>query len=96
MSRLCESGLKAALLLAAAERLDEEVVVNVNDIIKAFSYVERWKQHALNVVANAGKTATEKELENVYRFVQDNPGVYRSKIMQVFRQLAQPTRYSPH
>jgi hypothetical protein len=85
MSRLCESGLKAAVLLAAAERLDDEVTVHIGDIIKAFSYVERWKQHALNVIANAGKTSTEKELENVYHFVQDNAGAHRSKIMQVFR-----------
>jgi hypothetical protein len=85
MVRLAQSGLKAAILVAAAERLDDEVVVRETDILHAFAYVERWKQYALNVVANAGKTASEKELERVLKFVQDNTGCSRSQLMQVFR-----------
>jgi len=83
MARLCGSGLKAAMLLAASEKLAQDViVVEKHHIVQAFYYVERWKQHALNVVANAGKTTTEKELERIYAYIQEYPGVTRSKVMQ--------------
>jgi hypothetical protein len=83
MARLAQSGLKAAILLAATRALQEGVVtVELTDIQQAFFYVERWKQHVLNVVANSGKTATEKELIRVYTFIQEFPGTLRGKIMQ--------------
>jgi hypothetical protein len=89
MARLCISGLKAAVLLAAADRLQEgEITVTIDHIIKAFSYVEKWKIHALNVVANAGKTTTERQLEKIYDFVQEYPGSGRGKVMQRFRLVA--------
>lgn len=86
MARLCTSGLKAACLIAAT-RLEPEIVVNVNDLLVAFSYVETWKSHAINVVANAGKTAHEKKMERIYEAITDagNEGILRSRLMQLFR-----------
>lgn len=88
MQRLCVSGLKAAVLIAAADRLTDKVVVTESDLIQAFLYVERWKTHALNVVANAGKTATEKQIERIFDQIQKEPGVLRSTLMQRNRLVA--------
>lgn len=85
MVRLCSSGLKASVILAAAARLEDSVVVTEMDLIKAFSYVESWKTHAINVVVNAGKTSSEKLLERIYGMIQEHPGMKRSMIMQTHR-----------
>lgn len=86
MARLCTSGLKAACLIAAT-RLEPQVTVTVNDLLVAFSYVETWKSHAINVVANAGKTAHEKKMERIYEAVVSagDDGILRSRLMQLFR-----------
>lgn len=83
--RLSQSGLKAAVLLAAADDLaTDTVIVREHHIVKALYYVENWKKHALNVVANAGRTTTEKELQKIYTYVCEQPGSSRGKIMQKF------------
>ncbi len=86
MVRLCTSGLKAAVLLAAT-RLERKIVLTEQDLIRAFSYVETWKSHAINTVANSGKTAKEKVLERVYQTILESgdDGILRSKLMQIYR-----------
>lgn len=86
MVRLCTSGLKAAVLLAAT-RCEGEIVVTEHDLLKAFFYVDTWKTHAIAVVANAGKSPEEKIMERVFHMIDDagNEGVMRSKIMQTYR-----------
>lgn len=86
MVRLCTSGLKAAVLLAAT-RLDSKIVVGVSDLVSAFAYVETWKSHAINVVANSGKTAQEKVMERIYQTIAESGerGMGRGKLMQLFR-----------
>lgn len=87
LARLTTSGLKAACLLSASQGLKDRVVVDLPTLIKAFSYVDQWKQHAIAVVANAGKTPAEKILEMVYEYIEQNyeVGAARSTIMQRFR-----------
>lgn len=85
MDRLSKSGLKMAVITAASERLDDEIVIEKNDIIHAFSYIERWIEHSISIITNAGKSADEKELERIVNWITDNPGVARGNIMQRFR-----------
>lgn len=83
--RLCKSGLKAAVLMAASSRLADDVIVTEQDLVRAFYYVEQWMQHTLYIIANIGKTTTEVNLDKVYRYIVANPGCHRSRVMQMFR-----------
>lgn len=84
MDRLSKSGLKAAALIAAAERMNDDIVVHKNDIIHAFSYIERWIEYSFEVATNSGKSADERTLDQVSKFIATNPGVSRGKIMRRF------------
>jgi hypothetical protein len=83
--RLCKSGLKAAVLLAAADRLEDKVVVTEQDLIRAFYYVEQWTMHTIEVIKNIGKTTQERTIEKVYGTIKRRPGILRSQLMQNFR-----------
>ena len=86
MDRLSKSGLKIALLIAAERQDPQEkgyVDVEVKDILKAISYIDRWRMHSINILENVGKTATEKKVEFVYKFIRaSRSGVMRSTLMQ--------------
>lgn len=83
MDRLAKSGLKMAVLLAAA-RKEETVIVTEEDLIRAFMYVEQWAEHTFELIDNLGKTASERSLERIYTAILKNPGVSRSTIMQSY------------
>lgn len=83
--RLCKSGLKAAVLMAAGTRLVDDVTVTERDLVRAFFYIEQWMQHTMYIIANIGKTASEMNLEKVYNYINSNPNISRSRIMQNFR-----------
>jgi len=83
--RLCKSGLKAAVLMAASSRLVDDVTVTERDLVRAFFYIEQWMQHTLYIIANIGKTSVEVNLEKVYNYIHANPGIARSRIMQAYR-----------
>ena len=82
--RLAKSGLKAAVLIAASRRLDEHVVVTEEDLVKAFSYVEAWREHTMLVLNNIGKSAQEKTISLILEAIIRKPGVYRSELMQKY------------
>ena len=86
MDRLCKSGLKAAVLLAASNQT-ENVVVDLHYLIKAFSFVESWKMHAIEVITNAGKTASELTMERVFEAIQASGtiGMKRTTLMRTFK-----------
>lgn len=79
--RLSKSGLKAAVLLAALQ-MDEKVVVTERELIKAFSYVEYWRQGAIQLLTNIGRTASERQTQNLLRSIMREPGIMRSVLMQ--------------
>lgn len=83
MDRLAKSGLKMATLIAAS-RMDDEIVVTVEDLVKAFVYIEQWSEHTMALITNLGKTASERSMERVYAAVKKSPGVSRSTVMQNF------------
>ncbi len=80
--RLAKSGLKMAVLLAAARITAGEVVVEESDIVRAFYYIEMWGVHTLELIVNIGKTATERGLERIYQSILRKPGISRSALMQ--------------
>lgn len=82
MDRLAKSGLKMAVLLAAATRLQETVIVEEGDIIRAFKYIERWRQYTLELLESVGKGASERQLERIIASIKRHPGVGRSTLMQ--------------
>jgi hypothetical protein len=84
MSRLGISGLKMAILIAASDKLGEQVLVQERDIVQAFYYITKWKQHTLDVVMNAGKSRAEKEIERIYQTICQNPGIMRASLMQMY------------
>lgn len=82
--RLAKSGLRAAVLIAAARRLEDEVIVTEEDLVKAFSYVEFWRTFTIEVINGIGRSTSEQMISRVLRFVDSNPGCSRSQIMQQF------------
>lgn len=80
--RLSKSGLKMAILLAAARTTEGEVVVTKQDILHAIYYIQQWGVYTLDLIYNIGKSASERQLEQVYRAVVRTPGIGRSQLMQ--------------
>ncbi|MEQ1675046.1 MAG: DUF3987 domain-containing protein [Chitinophagaceae bacterium] len=91
LTRLGISGIKVASLLAGSEQLDGgPVTVDEIHIVKALSYLENFKEHAIQVVNNTGVSTTEKQLQRIFSFVEgaDANGIARSIIMQKFGLMA--------
>jgi hypothetical protein len=84
-ARLCISGLKAAVLLAAAEREADAVMVTEMDLVRSFYYIEQWMSHTMYIIANAGKTSAEHTLDKVLKMITDHPDTPRSRVMQNMR-----------
>jgi ribosomal protein S25 len=80
--RLAKSILKAAILLAASRQRGVEVIVEEIDIIRAISYGEQWRTHALQVIENVGKSINERMLDNIRKLVERKAGITRSQVMQ--------------
>jgi hypothetical protein len=79
--RLAKSGLKAAVLLACLDMKDR---VEVDDIhlMKAFYYVEQWRAGSVDLLANIGRTTTERQVQLLMRAIVKEPGIFRSALMQ--------------
>jgi hypothetical protein len=85
MDRLCKSGLKVAVLLAACNDCNlPGVTVELRHIIKAFWYIEKWREYTSDVLDNIGHTEEEKELTRVNDYISQHPGCLRSEVMQRF------------
>lgn len=83
MARLAINGLKAAVLLSAA-RADGEQLVTEDDIIRAFYYVEQWREYGVEILSNIGNTTEEQLLQRIARRVEEVPGIMRSDVMQSY------------
>jgi predicted transcriptional regulator len=82
--RMCKSGLKVAVLLAAADRLEDEVVVTVQDLVRAFAYIEEWRGYTMEVMNNVGKTASENMMSRIIKSLKAREVMLRSEIMNNF------------
>jgi ribosomal protein S25 len=84
--RLSKSALKTAALISAARKDPQaaDVIVEVQDILRAASYMIDWAKYAVDVVENVGKTVSERRIEQVGRYIARHNGVSRSRLMQNF------------
>jgi Protein of unknown function (DUF3987) len=86
-NRLHKSCLKMGILLAAARQEpngEDKVVCEVQDIINAAYYVQRWGRFTVDMVYNAGKNEPMRILEKVRQYIIDNPGAIHGNIMRRF------------
>lgn len=81
MDRLAKSGLKMSVLLGA-QRMEPEIIVTEQDVVRAFYYIERWSVFTLDLITNIGKTTSERTLERVHKAIKQKPGITRSALMQ--------------
>lgn len=82
--RLSKSGLKLAVLLSASRQREESLLVEEEDIVRAFFYIEQWRPHTIELLNNVGTTATERGMQKVLKAIRKNPGVTRSQLMQAY------------
>jgi len=81
--RLAKSTLKAAVLIAASRMPPGNIVdVELEDLLLALKYATHWRDYALEIVNGIGRTASEGQMERIYRTIKQHPGVARSKLMQ--------------
>lgn len=84
--RLSTSALKAAVLLAAARKRDQGLVVEEIDILHAIYYAQRWRTYASEIVNGIGKTNDERLIDRIMVVVQANDaGATRAELMNLFR-----------
>lgn len=86
MDRLAKSGLKCAALLAASEHQSDTTTISltVEHLVRAFYFVERWREHTLYIVDNAGVSYSERKLLAVNALIATQPETRRSAIMRRF------------
>lgn len=83
--RLSKSILKAAVLIAAARQRGPKVLVELQDILRAIMYGERWRTYAEEIMENIGKGQAERQLDTIYRAIRKHStGVSRSQLMQSY------------
>jgi hypothetical protein len=87
MDRLSKTGLKCAMLIAAARqdpfKHGTKVVVEESDMLVAISYIERWRRYSIEIIEATGKPVAEKRIEQVFKIIHNSKGVVqRSHIMQ--------------
>lgn len=83
--RLCKSTLKAAVLIASSRQrpeIGEEVEVARDDLLRAISLAEEWREYGNMIIKDVGITQNEKEFQRILEAVIRKPGVSRSQLMQ--------------
>lgn len=86
--RLCKSALKAAMLLAAAEKRPPEgepVQVEMIDLLQAIVFMEQWCIYGNQVISSIGITQDERFFQKALMHVVTFPGITRGRLMQNFR-----------
>jgi ribosomal protein S25 len=84
-TRLGFSVLKMAVLLSASRREPDDahrVYVEVEDVLQAAHYVQRWGRHTIDLIQNVGRSEDEKTLDRVLLTIKQNPGITKSALMQ--------------
>jgi len=81
--RLSKSILKAAVLVACTRKQEAGVVVvEREDLVHAIRYGQSWRDYATDIVNGIGRSANEILLQRIFKAVQKNPGISRSRLMQ--------------
>lgn len=87
LARLSMTGLKISMLIAASKLDEDKVEVTVKDLVKAFYYINLWKDYSIEVVLNAGRTDQERLIGDAYKLITDSgeSGISRPNIMQALK-----------
>jgi hypothetical protein len=81
--RLAKSILKAAVLLAASQTKDDDVIrVELEDLLLAIKYGEGWRGYATDVINGIGRSANEVLMQRIFKTVRRHPSVTRARLMQ--------------
>jgi len=83
--RLSRSMLKMACLWAGSRQVpvDNTIQVEESDINAAAYYMQRWGRYSIDLIYNAGRNDTQRELERILDMVARHPGILRSRLMQI-------------
>ena len=86
-SRMFVSLLKLTMLFAGARQEPKNLTVkgNMNDLLAATFYIQKWGKHAVDLVRNSGVTGDESQLMGVYRTIERWPGILRGDVMRRHR-----------
>jgi hypothetical protein len=86
-SRMFVSMLKLTMLFAGARQEPKNYVVkaNMNDLLVAAHYMEKWGKHAVDLIRHSGVTGDESQLMGVYRTIEQFPGILRGDVMRRHR-----------
>jgi len=81
--RMAKSGLKLSILFAASRQQpsDDGITLELDDILRAIYYIDKWKQHTIDVISNAGKGVSERTLERALKLIKNGKNT-RSDVMR--------------
>ena len=85
LSRLSFSLLKMSLLIAASRRLPDSanfLQVEVSDVKQAAFYIEKWGHYSIDLLMNAGRSNTEKQIEKAMASIRRKNGMTKAEFMQ--------------
>lgn len=86
MSRLGVTALKIALLIAATESVGKtELIIEEEDILHAFFYIEQWRENTLQIIEGTSSGPQERRLMSVLNYIRDHPGISRADIFRRFK-----------
>jgi hypothetical protein len=91
MNRLGMSMLKMSAIFAAIRQRPGEfassspsIIVDVEDVLNAAWYCQKWGKNAIDLVINAGKSVYERDVERITEYIGEHPGVQRTEILRRF------------
>lgn len=82
--RLSRSLLKMSCLIAATRQLpnDNKIQVELQDILNAAWYIQRWGNHSIDLLQNSSRTSTQRAMDKIMRSIVNRPGINRGSLMQ--------------
>ncbi len=87
--RLSKSILKASLLIAASRQFndDSDVLVTIEDLLRAISYGEMWRQYSTEVVNGISSSHNDRLIDSIYKALikRNATGANRSALMRAHK-----------
>jgi len=77
-----------AIVLACTRQYpdkDNQIKVNEDDVVNAAWYVQNWGRYTVDLIMNADKRYTEKQLDKILAAITKSPGIWRSTITRHFK-----------
>ena len=71
--RMAKSGLKISMIFAAIRQTPTEeghITIELDDMLRAIYYIDKWKKFTIEVVENAGKGVSERQLSRAFELIK--------------------------